>query len=123
MKTLLQVTGIDRVALHVKNLARSKKFYVELLGMEVEQEKSGQLLLRCGSQTVALFQVRYGTGVRGGSEMNHIALRLKDGDHPKVKAMLEESGFKVAGHRDDPNALYLRDPDGHHLKLLPPGEK
>lgn len=31
MKSPFKVTGIDHVVLHVKDLARSKKFYMELL--------------------------------------------------------------------------------------------
>ena len=54
---LLQTKGIDHVVLHVSDLARSKKFYIELLGMTVERETSWQAFLECGSQGVALFEV------------------------------------------------------------------
>ncbi|HLE04964.1 MAG TPA: VOC family protein, partial [Anaerolineales bacterium] len=77
MKSPLEITGIDHVVLHVKDLARAKKFYVDFLGMEVERESSWQLFLKCGSQGVALFEVEEEERIHGGSEMNHMALRLK----------------------------------------------
>ncbi len=123
MKSPLKITGIDHVVLHVKDLARSKKFYIELLGMEVEHESSWQLFLKCGNQGVALFEVDNGDKIHGGSEMNHMALRLKSGEYEKVKALLEEAGCEVSGRRGDPHCIYFSDPDGHRLQLLTPEEQ
>jgi len=123
MKAPLRVTGIDHVVLHVKDLARSKKFYIELLGMEVEHESSWQLFLKCGNQGVALFEVEDGSKIHGGNEVNHMALRLKSGEHEKVKAVLEEAGCEVSGRRSDPHCIYFSDPDGHRLQLLTPAER
>ena len=123
MKSSLKVTGIDHVVLHVKDLARSKKFYVGLLGMSVQYESSWQLFLKCGNQGVALFKIEDGAKIHGGSEMNHMAMRLKSGEYEKVKAVLEEAGFKVSGRRGDPHCIYFSDPDGHRLQLLTPGER
>lgn len=123
MKSSIKVTGIDHVVLHVKDLARSKKFYMELLGMEVEHESSWQLFLKCGNQGVALFEVEDGSKIHGGNELNHMALRLKSGEYEKVKAVLEEAGCKVSGRRGDPQCIYFSDPDGHRLQLLTPAER
>jgi catechol 2,3-dioxygenase-like lactoylglutathione lyase family enzyme len=122
MNKTLEITGIDHVVLHVKDLARSKEFYTELLGMEVEHESSWQVFLRCGSQGVALFEAKDGAEVHRGDEMNHMALRLKTGEYEKVKAVLEEAGIQVSGRRDDPRCIYFSDPDGHRLQLLTPAE-
>ena len=123
MKTPLKVTGIDHVVLHVKDLSRSKKFYVEFLGMNVEHESSWQIFLKCGSQGVALFEANNGDEIHGGSEMNHMALRLKSGEYKKVRAVLQEAGIEVTGRRGDPHCIYFSDPDGHRLQLLTPGEQ
>ncbi len=122
MKRPLEVTGIDHVVLHVKDLARSRKFYTEFLGMEVEHESSWQLFLRCGSQGIALFQSKDGAEIHAGDEMNHMALRLKSGESEKVKALLEEAGIEGSGRRGDPRCIYFSDPDGHRLQLLTPAE-
>lgn len=123
MKAPLKVTGIDHVVLHVRNLPRSKKFYVELLGMEVDHEGSTYLFMNCGKQSVALFEVDKGERIHAGDEMNHMALCLKSGKYRKVKAVLEEAGVEVSGRMGDPHCIYFSDPDGHRLQLLTPGEQ
>jgi catechol 2,3-dioxygenase-like lactoylglutathione lyase family enzyme len=122
MGSPLQVTGIDHVVFHVKDLARAKKFYVDFLGMEIDHERSWQLFLKCGSQGVALFEVDEGKDVHAGSEVNHMALRLESGDYERVKATLENAGIKVNGRQGDPHCIYFSDPDGHRLQLLTPKE-
>ena len=123
MKSPLKVTGIDHVVFHVKDLKRAKKFYIELLGMEVAHESSWQCFLHCGHQMVALFEVEKGERIHGGYEVNHMALRLKAGEYKKVKAALEEAGCKVNGRRNDPHCIYFSDPDGHRLQVLLPREE
>ncbi len=107
MKSPLKVAGIDHVVFHVKDLARSKKFYVELLGMEVRRENSWQIFLRCGSQLVGLFKVERGEKIHSGDEVNHLALRLVSGEYQKVKAALEEAGIEASGRRGDPQCIFL----------------
>ena len=123
MTAALKVTGIDHVVLHVKDLSRSKKFYVEFLGMNVEHESSWQIFLKCGSQGIALFEVEGDAKVHAGDEMNHMALRLKSGDYKELKAVLEDAGIEVTGRRGDPHCIYFSDPDGHRLQLLTPEEQ
>ncbi len=123
MKAPLKVTGIDHVVLHVRDVARSKKFYIELLGMEVDHEGSDYLFMSCGKQSVALFEVDKGERIHAGDEMNHMALRLRSGEYQKVKTILEEAGVEVSGRRGDPHCIYFSDPDGHRLQLLTPEEQ
>ena len=119
----LKVTGIDHVVLHVGDLERSKKFYIDLLGFQVAHESTWQSFLRCGTQQVALFQMRGEAEIHAGSEMNHMALRLAAGEYEEVKATLEAAGCTVEGRTGDPNCIYFNDPDGHRLQLLTPAEQ
>jgi catechol 2,3-dioxygenase-like lactoylglutathione lyase family enzyme len=121
--TALKVTGIDHVVLHVKDLERAKRFYIDLLGFEVAHESSSQSFLHCGSQQVALFTMRDGSDIHAGSEMNHMALRLQSGEYEEVKATLEAAGVKVHGRPGDDRCIYFDDPDGHHLQVLTPREQ
>ncbi|HWO42137.1 MAG TPA: VOC family protein [Candidatus Eisenbacteria bacterium] len=120
MEAPIQVNGIDHVVLHVKDLPRAKKFYVDFLGMKIDHERSKQCFLKCGEQGVALFEVDAATDVHGGSEVNHMALRLAAGEHERVKAALHEAGIEFTGRAGDPNCIYFSDPDGHRLQLLLP---
>ena len=88
MKSPLQVTGIDHVVFHVKDLARSKKFYIDFLGMDIDHESSWQCFLKCGNQGVALFEAEDGADIHGGSEVNHMALRLVSGEWPRKRSHL-----------------------------------
>ena len=122
MNAALTVSGIDHVVFHVKDLARARKFYVDFLGLEVEHERDWQCFLKCGKQGIALFEVDAGGEVHGGSEVNHMALRLDSGEYEQVKAILEGAGIEVRGRKGDPHCIYFHDPDGHQLQFLIPNE-
>ena len=119
LETKLKTTGIDHTVLHVTDLERSKRFYIDLLGMKVNHESSWQAFLWCGDQQVALFEVPAGTSVMPGVELNHMALRLESGSYEEVKTHLERHGVSVTGRPGDDRCIYFDDPDGHHLQLLP----
>lgn len=122
MHSPLKVSALDHVVLHVKDLPRARQFYVEFLGLEVDHERDWQCFLKCGAQGVALFEVEDDEELHAGSEMNHLALRLADGDFARVKATLENAGITVRGRANDPQCVYFKDPDGHQLQLLMPNE-
>jgi catechol 2,3-dioxygenase-like lactoylglutathione lyase family enzyme len=114
----IKTTGIDHVVLWVSDLTRSKRFYIDLLGMTVHQESDWQSFLWCGAQQVALFQQREGTPVKTGAELNHMALRMEPASYEAVKARLAGEGIEVTGRAGDPTCIYFSDPDGHRLQLL-----
>ena len=116
--TSLKITGIDHVVLHVRDLAIAKKFYIDLLGFTIAHESSWQSFLSCGSQQVALFEMRNGADIHAGSEMNHMAFCLASGEYDEVKETLEAAGVKVHGRPGDDRCIYFDDPDGHHLQVL-----
>ena len=89
---------------------------------EVEHERDWQCFLKCGKQGIALFEVDDGEEVHGGSEVNHMALRLDSGEYERVKATLEDAGIEVRGRKGDPHCIYFHDPDGHQLQFLMPNE-
>jgi catechol 2,3-dioxygenase len=120
--TKLRVTGIDHVVLHVTDLDRSKRFYIDLLGFEVAHEGGRNSFLRCGDQLVALFE-RTDADIHAGAEMNHLALRLATGEYQEVKAILEAEHITVTGRPGDDRCIYFDDPDGHRLQLLTASEQ
>ena len=114
----IKTTGIDHVVLWVSDLERSKRFYIDLLGMTVHHESDWQSFLWCGAQQVALFQQRDGNAVNTGIELNHMAMRMDPASYEAVKARLEEEGIEVGGRPGDSTCIYFHDPDGHRLQLL-----
>ena len=105
MKSPLQVSGIDHVVFHVKDLAQSKKFYIDFLGMDIDHESSWQCFLKCGHQGVALFEVEDGEEVHAGSEVNHMALRLVSGELARVKAHWKTPASKSPAAKEIPPAF------------------
>lgn len=120
-KTSLQVKGIDHVVLNVRDLERSKSFYMEILGFgfrtEFARPDAKMCFLSCGAQGLDLAEVREGE-IHGGSEMNHMALRIAEGTIDEVVAELATVGLAPVGVSHDPNTVFILDPDGHRIELL-----
>jgi len=117
----LSVTGINHVVLHVADLDRSRRFYMELLGFNdrgiAELPGMRACFLRCGMQGVDLFE-RAGCDVHGGLEMNHMALNVDASDTTLVVEGLSEAGvtaFEVTPR----HSVLISDPDGHRIEILP----
>ncbi len=123
-KLQIKTTGIDHVVLWVKDLERSKRFYIDLLGMTVAHESEWQSFLWCGTQQIALFDAsRRGREVQAGSELNHMALLMEPASYEEAKARIEEEGITTRARKGDPTCLYFDDPDGHGLQLLYKGQE
>ena len=114
----IKTTGIDHVVLWVNDLERSKRFYIDLLGMTVNHEGGGNCFLWCGSDQVALFKTRGGAVTQGQVELNHMALKMDPESYEATKARLENAGVHVHGRPGDDTCIYFDDPDGHGLQLL-----
>jgi catechol 2,3-dioxygenase-like lactoylglutathione lyase family enzyme len=117
----LRVTGINHVVLHVTDLERSKRFYMDVLGFEDRNISGGPpsmkaSFLLCGVQGLDLFEVS--DDVHGGQEMNHMALNVTAEDVDQLVTQLSEAGID-ASRRTPRNSVFISDPDGHRLEMLP----
>ncbi len=117
----LRATGINHVVLHVTDLERSKGFYVDVLGFADRNISDGPpsmraSFLRCGTQGLDLFEVS--GDAHGGQEMNHMALNLAVDDLDQLVTMLIAAGVD-ASERTPRNSVFISDPDGHRLEMLP----
>ena len=93
----LQVTGINHVVLHVTDMERSKRFYMEVLGFEDRNISGGApnmkaSFLRCGMQGLDLFEVP--GDAHGGQEMNHMALNVTAEDLDQVVSRLSRQASR-----------------------------
>jgi catechol 2,3-dioxygenase-like lactoylglutathione lyase family enzyme len=117
----LRVTGINHVVLHVTDLERSKRFYTDVLGFEDRNISDGPPgmkagFLLCGMQGLDLFEVS--DDAHGGQEMNHMALNVAADDVDQLITLLSEAGIE-APVRTPRNSVFITDPDGHLLEILP----
>jgi catechol 2,3-dioxygenase-like lactoylglutathione lyase family enzyme len=120
-KTALQVNGIDHVVLNVSDLERSKAFYMDILGFgfrsEFARPDSKMCFLRCGAQGLDLAEA-HEDEIHGGAELNHMALRVAEGNIEEIVAELAKVGLAPVGVSHDPNTVFILDPDGHRIELL-----
>ena len=114
---MIETSGIDHIVLHVADPQKSKKFYVDVLGMTVYRDSDAQVFMHAGHQGVALFK-RHGGAASAGGDMNHLALNVAGGTYGSLKAELEGHGIAVSGRPGDDHCIYFNDPDGHRLQLI-----
>jgi catechol 2,3-dioxygenase-like lactoylglutathione lyase family enzyme len=117
---MIEANGIDHIVLHCKDVARSKKFYTEILGMTVYRDGGGQVFMHAGGQGVALFEHVGAAPAAAGGDLNHLALNVAQGTYETLKAELERHGVTVTGRPGEDHCIYFRDPDGHRLQLVIP---
>jgi catechol 2,3-dioxygenase-like lactoylglutathione lyase family enzyme len=117
-REMIQATGIDHLVLHVSDVARAKKFYIEVLGMTAYRESDRQVFLRAGQQGVALFKKQGDSPLTTGNDLNHLALTVAVGTYDALKADLEKHGVVVSGRPGEDRCIYFQDPDGHRLQLM-----
>jgi catechol 2,3-dioxygenase-like lactoylglutathione lyase family enzyme len=118
--TAMKVTGINHVVLHVADVGRSKKFYMDVLGFEDRGVSVGPSMnasfLRCGAQGLDLFEVS--GDVHGGEEMNHMALSVDCESLDEIVTELSKLGIE-SSERTPRNTVFIADPDNHRIEMLP----
>ncbi|MGV6825784.1 MAG: VOC family protein [bacterium] len=117
--------GMRHVALFVRDLAAAERFYVELLGMEVEwRPDERNVYLSSGSDNVALHQAEPDQQRDEATQrLDHIGFFLKAmEDVDRWYEWLKKEGVKMRTeprtHRDGARSFYCYDPDGTVVQML-----
>ena len=124
---MIQVLGIDHAAISVADLARSLKFYTDVLGLKIserEYQKPGvEHFLDCGTSLLGLIQ-----GEKAGAKHlledsglggNHISFRVHSKGFDRYAEELKTRGVPITFEkkREKSWSLYFLDPDGNKLEL------
>jgi catechol 2,3-dioxygenase-like lactoylglutathione lyase family enzyme/uncharacterized protein YunC (DUF1805 family) len=129
----IQVQGIDHVTLVVKDLARSRRFYVEALGMREVSRPAfsfAGLWFQAGKTQIHLILEFSGSGPAGNllsesrrsSRTQHLALAVDDA----VACLTQLKQHQIAildGPKPRPDGymqVFVTDPDGHVVELCSP---
>jgi len=133
------IPRLDRIvetALYVDDVARSRAFYVDILGCEPLLESGRLLALSVAGVSVLLLFQRGATteplptpgGVvppHGGMGIQHIAFAVPDNEAlERWTARLEQRGVRIESRvqwQRGGKSIYVRDPDGHSIELITPG--
>jgi catechol 2,3-dioxygenase-like lactoylglutathione lyase family enzyme len=133
----IEIRGLDHVVLRISDLARSLRFYVEMLGCREERRSDalGLVQLRAGASLIDLIAVDSPLGKLGGPppgeqarNVDHFALQLEHFDAERIREHLTAFGVEPGDVAQRYGAIgmgpsmYIRDPDGNVVELKgPPG--
>ena len=125
----MQVERIDFVSFFTEDIPRAKRFYTEVLGLELESEGDGDMELRAGQVTLDIFDPSSiapsetpdpngRIGQRFAPSPAGMALRVPDVD--AARAELEGLGVVFDGETVQTSVCrmaFFKDPDGNALIL------
>ena len=125
MSSLKGLKGMRHVALKVKDIKRSRRFYQEILGMEVVWQPDPQnVYLTSGSDNLALHELPHESDPGSVSQqLDHLGFVVETIE--RVKELEKEfqakdvpivHPFKI--HRDGSASFYCADPDGIVIQML-----
>lgn len=124
----MEIKELGHVVLYVRDLARSRHFYGEILGFPElpAGELPGAAAFSTGRTHHELLLIEVGpdaTPIPNGRRvgMYHIGLKVGDSDD-ELRAVVNElaaAGVDIAGASDHTvtHSLYLHDPDGNEIEL------
>lgn len=124
----MKLLRLDHFGIEVAELARAQRFYTGVLGLGVAANLGDQVLLECGGQNLALFEVpRSAMTPQARAALiahplgrGHHAFRVSADDFAVAKQRLAAAGVETAQPIDwgDHDCLYFLDPDGNLLELI-----
>jgi catechol 2,3-dioxygenase-like lactoylglutathione lyase family enzyme len=120
--------GLRHLALGVRQLEAMKRFYVDLLGFEVEWEPDADnIYLSSGIDNLALHRstplTASPTPAGSGSALDHFGLIVRSpADVDAWAAFLASRGVTIdqppRTHRDGARSCYFKDPDGNSVQII-----
>ncbi len=122
----MKATALDHVALRVKDIAASRRFYETHFGMRLALVKNErQIWLQCGGQLLGLMQASGGAPEpeRPGRGVDHVAIRVAPEAFDAAVGELRAAGVRVQrGPVDRPEegsrSFYFYDPDEYLVEVI-----
>lgn len=124
-RSMFEHEGIDHVALSVRDVEHSVRWYIDVLGFEKRYDGMWDgvpVFIGKGKTALAIFPVReneLGAAARPASiRLLHLALRADRANFLKAQSELKERGIKFTFQDHEiSHSIYFRDPDGHELEI------
>ncbi|MBE7417739.1 MAG: VOC family protein [Ideonella sp.] len=131
----LPIRALDHLVLRVRDLARMRRFYCDVLGCTLEREQAsiGLLQLRAGASLIDLVPVDGPLGRAGGAapgregrNLDHFCLRVEPFDEAAIRTQLAHHGVTAGpvesryGAEGEGPSIYLNDPEGNVVELKGP---
>ena len=123
---MVQILGIDHVAINVKDINDSVKFYIDVIGLKIterEPSKPGiEYFLDCGDSLIGIIQANDLNNnhpfAHEGLGANHFSFRIFANDFDAFIQRLEANNVTIeyAKKREKSWSLYFYDIDGNKLE-------
>ena len=127
---MIDVEGIDHVAMSVRDVERATQWYIDVLGFKRLHQGMWDgvpVFIGKGTTALALFPIRPEHESKGtdgpereskGVRMLHLALRANRKNFLAAQDELKRRGirFEFQDHEIS-HSIYFRDPDGHRLEI------
>ena len=113
----MNVERVDFVSFLTQDIQRAKRFYTDVLGLEIETEGDSDTEFRCGQVTLDIFDPS-SIGQSFAPSPAGLALRVADVD--TARAELEAKGIQFDGETIETSVCrqaWFKDPDGNSLML------
>jgi len=124
----MKLERLDHFGIEVTDLARAERFYTTVLGLQVVNRFGDQVLLDCGGQNLALFEVQSAPLDDAARKAliahplgrGHHAFKVKASDFDVARERLAAAGVESAAPIDwgDHDCIYFLDPDGNLLEMV-----
>ena len=124
---MIQILGIDHVAINVRDLDKAVEFYTKALGLKIterEPSKPGiEYFLDCGPSLLGIIQAKDMSishqFEHEGLGANHFSLRVHAKDFDAMIKRLEDHAVAIefAKKREKSWSLYFYDIDGNKLEI------
>jgi len=122
MPQVMELQGMRHIALRVSDMARSRRFYVELLGLKVVWEPDADnVYLSSGEDNIALHAAK--GNFDAPQRLDHFGFILATkAAVDKAQDELKKKGVTISkaakDHRDGSRSFYASDPDGNLIQFL-----
>ena len=121
----MQLEGIDHVAVGVRDIERSAKWYIEVLGFERLYEGAWDgvpTFVGKGNTGIALFpagpDAKSTPSTHRDVRLLHLAFRADRENFLAAQRELKARGIKFEFQDHEiSHSIYFRDPDGHQLEI------
>ena len=119
----MQLEGIDHIAMGVRDIERSAKWYIDVLGFERVHEgmwNGVPTFIGKGNTRIALFPASQEAKPSTHREvrMLHLAFRADRENFMAAQRELQKRGIKFEFEDHEiSHSIYFRDPDGHELEI------
>ncbi len=107
-----KAVAVNHISYRVADYAKTRDFYVDLLGMKVRHDNGKECALVFGPNDTVLIPRNYPTGT---PVVDHIGYTIAHFDREKVEAELKRRGLNPKADGD--NSFHVHDPNGFDVQI------